>query len=155
MLYTSIKTKIGIIYLLSDGHSLTALDFHKNESHLLAKLDRNFLLFKKVEKQLNEYLDGKRKIFDIPLNPNGTEFQKLAWKTLLKIPYGSTLSYGEQAKKMNKPKAFRATGSANGKNPIPVIIPCHRIITSDGKLGGYSGELKLKKLLLKLEGNQF
>ena len=153
--YTQIQTAVGKIYLLSDGTSLLALDFKKNQNYQDSIKDNSLTIFKQTEKELAEYFSGKRKTFKIKLAPKGTEFQKLAWQTLKTIPFGKVLSYGEQAKLMKKPKAQRATGSANGKNPIPIIIPCHRIITSQSTLGGYSGDIKLKKKLLEIEGHTF
>jgi methylated-DNA-[protein]-cysteine S-methyltransferase len=153
--YSKLKTKVGIIYLLSNGKQLLQLDFSVSANYHLAELNNKLPLFLKVRLQLEEYFNNKRTKFNLPLAPSGTEFQQLAWKTLLEIPHGEVLSYGEQALKMHKPKAQRATGSANGKNPIPIIIPCHRVITSDKKLGGYSGDIKLKEKLLKLEGHHF
>lgn len=155
LIYTHFTTTIGKIYLLSDGKYLLQLDFSKNSAYISATSVRDHTIFIEAEKQLEEYLKGLRHKFDLPLDAKGTEFQKLAWKTLINIPFGSVLSYGAQALKMKKPKAQRAAGSANGKNPIPIIIPCHRIITSDFKLGGYSGDIKLKEKLLKIEGHSF
>lgn len=101
--------------------------------------------------QLNEYFDGKRTTFNLKLNPQGTDFQKRVWKELLNVPHGKTRSYLEQSKKLGAIKAIRAVASANGKNPIWIIIPCHRIIGSDGSLTGYAGGLWRKKWLLELE----
>jgi methylated-DNA-[protein]-cysteine S-methyltransferase len=108
-------------------------------------------LIKKTVQQLNEYFNKKRKIFDLPLSPNGTEFQQKVWNCLQKIPYGETCSYGELAKMIGNPKASRAVGMANNKNPIVIIIPCHRVIGADGSLTGYAGGLDIKKILLGLE----
>jgi methylated-DNA-[protein]-cysteine S-methyltransferase len=105
-----------------------------------------------ARRELAEYFAGKRRRFDVRLDLQGTTFQVAAWKAMLKIPYGKTLSYGEQARSIGKPKAFRAVGSANGKNPIPIIVPCHRVLASDGSLGGYSLGLAMKRRLLALEG---
>jgi methylated-DNA-[protein]-cysteine S-methyltransferase len=101
--------------------------------------------------ELGEYFAGKRKIFSVPLSFAGTEFQKNAWKALTKIPYGKKLSYKEQAKRIKNEKAVRAIGTANGHNPICIIVPCHRVVASNGGLGGYSGGLSVKKVLLDLE----
>jgi len=101
--------------------------------------------------QLNEYFDGIRTTFDLKLNPQGTDFQKRVWKELLNVPHGKTRSYLEQSKKLGDVKAIRAVASANGKNPIWIIIPCHRIIGSDGSLTGYAGGLWRKKWLLEHE----
>ena len=101
--------------------------------------------------QLNEYFKGKRKIFDLPLSPDGTAFQRKVWNELLNIPFGSTISYLELAKRLGDPKVIRAAGSANGKNPVAIIIPCHRVIGADGSLTGYAGGLENKRKLLDLE----
>ena len=102
-------------------------------------------------RQLDEYFARKRTSFDLPLTVSGTEFQERVWLTLAEIPYGETISYAELARWVGHPRAFRAVGSANGANPIPVILPCHRVIASDGTLGGYGGGLPTKRALLKLE----
>ena len=103
-------------------------------------------------KQLTEYFEGRRKVFDLPLDFDGlTDFMKSAYLELLKIPYGETVSYKYIAEKINRPKAYRAVGLANNKNPLPIIIPCHRVIGSDGKLVGYAGGIDLKIKLLELE----
>ena len=101
--------------------------------------------------QLKEFLDGKRKKFDLPLDAEGTVFQKRVWNALQKIPYGQTCSYQDIAVGIKNPKAVRAVGSANGKNPLCIVVPCHRVIAADGSIGGYSGGLKLKRELLGLE----
>ena len=108
-------------------------------------------LLKEAAKQLDEYFSGKRKVFDLPLKANGTEFQKKVWKALTIIPCGQTRSYEQIAIMIDKPKACRAVGLANNKNPIAIIIPCHRVIGKDGKLTGYAGGLELKQKLLELE----
>jgi O-6-methylguanine DNA methyltransferase len=102
-------------------------------------------------RQVLEYLDGKRTDFDLPLDLRGTEFQESVWKALLEIPYGETCTYQELARTVGKPKAVRAVGSANGANPIPLIVPCHRVIATGGKLGGYGGGLEAKAKLLAME----
>ena len=106
-----------------------------------------------TERQLREYFAGKRKKFSIKLDISGTEFQESVWYALNKISYGKTVSYAQQAKLVRKPKAFRAVGSANGKNPVAIILPCHRVIASNGTLGGYGGGLSIKRKLLALETN--
>lgn len=106
----------------------------------------------RTRRQLEEYFAGRRQTFDVPLDLRGTEFQVAAWKAMSKIPYGRTISYGQQAKSIGKPTACRAVGSANGRNPIPIIVPCHRVLASDGSLGGYSLGLTMKRRLLSLEG---
>jgi methylated-DNA-[protein]-cysteine S-methyltransferase len=108
-------------------------------------------LIKKAASQLGEYFNGKRKTFELPLALHGTEFQNKIWKALQKIRYGETCSYGGLAAKTGNPKASRAVGMANNRNPIPIIIPCHRVIGKDGSLTGYAGGLELKRKLLDLE----
>lgn len=109
------------------------------------------VLLKRANKQLQEYFSGKRKIFDLPLAPSGTEFQQKVWSSLQKIPYGKTNSYKEIAESIGNIKAARAVGMANNKNPILILIPCHRVIGANGKLVGYAGGLEVKEKLLKIE----
>lgn len=106
---------------------------------------------KRFELEVNEYLSGERKKFSFKVDQPGTPFQKQVWRELLRIPYGKTISYGELAERVGKPKAYRAAGTANGKNQIAIVIPCHRVIASGGKLGGYGGGLWRKEWLLNLE----
>lgn len=108
-------------------------------------------LIKETNRQLKQYFSGQRRSFDIPLNPAGTEFRKKVWKALMEIPYGETETYGTIAAKIGSPKASRAVGGANHVNPIPIIIPCHRVIGSGGGLTGYGGGLWIKEMLLELE----
>lgn len=105
-------------------------------------------------RQLNEYFAGKRTEFDLPLVPAGTGFQKSVWRQLQEIPYGQTISYGELARRVGNPKASRAVGAANGSNPLPIVIPCHRVIGSTGKLTGFGGGIPVKEALLALESKQ-
>jgi methylated-DNA-[protein]-cysteine S-methyltransferase len=109
-------------------------------------------LLDRVEAQLNEYFAGKRTTFDLPLEPNGTDFQLSVWELLRKIPYGVTTSYGELARRLGEPKASRAVGAANGANPIPIIVPCHRVVGSKGELTGFGGGIERKRWLLEHEG---
>ena len=104
-------------------------------------------------RQLDEYFAQKRTSFDLPLSVTGTEFQEQVWLSLAEIPYGETISYAELARWVGRPQAFRAVGQANGANPIPVILPCHRVIAADGTIGGYGGGLPVKRALLELEGH--
>ncbi|HPV01204.1 MAG TPA: methylated-DNA--[protein]-cysteine S-methyltransferase [Clostridiales bacterium] len=108
-------------------------------------------LIKEAAKQLGEYLEGKRKVFDIPIQLEGTPFQKAVWQALLGIPYGETRTYGEIARHIGNPKAARAVGMANNRNPVAVFVPCHRVIGADGRLVGYASGLDMKKRLLDLE----
>jgi methylated-DNA-[protein]-cysteine S-methyltransferase len=107
--------------------------------------------FAAARRQLTEYFEGRRKTFDLNLRPNGTEFQLDVLKQLQKIPYGTTVSYRDIAERVGRPKAVRAVGAANGRNPIPIIIPCHRVIGSSGDLTGFGGGIPTKKALLRLE----
>jgi len=116
--------------------------------------ERETPLIKKAAKQLTEYFAGKRRTFDLPLEFRGTDFQKKVWAALMTIPYGETRSYGEIAKQIKNPKASRAVGMANNRNPIVIICPCHRVVGSDGSLTGYGGGLPNKEYLLKLEGEK-
>ena len=154
--YKNIKSPIGKITLVSSEEALVALyvndDFMPKKD--LAKKSETHKILLLAEKQLNEYFEGRRFAFDLPINPEGTQFQNKAWTVLKSIPYGEVWSYGQQAKFLNSPKAQRAVGGANGKNPIPIIIPCHRVIGSTGKLTGFSGGMHIKIFLLKLEGHQ-
>ena len=102
--------------------------------------------------EIAEYAAGSRHAFTVPVAPEGTEFQRRAWKVLQGIPWGETISYAEQARRMGRPTAVRAVGGANGRNPLPILVPCHRVIAADGSLGGFSGGLAHKKALLALEG---
>lgn len=108
-------------------------------------------VLEKAERQLDEYFAGERKVFNLPLAPKGTEFQKKVWAALCDIPYGETRSYGEIAAAVGNPKASRAVGMANHRNPISIIVPCHRVIGADGRLVGFGGGLWIKERLLKLE----
>jgi methylated-DNA-[protein]-cysteine S-methyltransferase len=103
--------------------------------------------------QLTEYFSGARTEFNLPLDPEGTEFQRAVWRRLQEIPYGESVAYGELARRLGNPKASRAVGAANGANPIPIVIPCHRVIGANGKLTGFGGGLPVKKALLSLEAN--
>jgi methylated-DNA-[protein]-cysteine S-methyltransferase len=154
--YKRIKSPIGTLTLIADESALIALSVGDEKSPLLesSKKNDNHPILLKTEAQLKEYFAGKRENFDLPLSPSGTEFQNKAWKALSKIPYGNIWSYGQQAKYLKAPNAQRAVGGANGKNPIPVIIPCHRVIGSTGKLTGFSGGMEMKVFLLKLEGHR-
>ena len=108
-------------------------------------------VLQEAARQLGEYFDGTRKVFDLPLQPRGTAFQQSVWRALCDIPYGQTRSYARLAEQIGRPKACRAVGMANHKNPIPILIPCHRVVGADGSLTGYAGGLAMKKALLDLE----
>lgn len=148
-------TPLGEMELTSNSTHLLSVLFVKNGKHALEKQPVAFsAINEKTKKQLISYFNKEQLNFDLPLSPAGTEFQKQVWNELLKIPFGTTISYLTLAKKLGDENVIRAAASANGKNPIAIIIPCHRVIGSDGKLVGYSGELWRKKWLLDHESNQ-
>jgi methylated-DNA-[protein]-cysteine S-methyltransferase len=142
------KSPIGFIEIVGTADSILTLDFVDRQP--AGDPDLPFCL-KTCLKQLDEYFNGKREDFLLNLDPQGTEFQKSVWQQLEKIPYGAVVSYGEIAGIIGKPNASRAVGSANGKNPIAIIIPCHRVVGSDGRLTGYGGGLWRKEWLIKHE----
>lgn len=135
------------LYLVATETHLINIQFTQPQKALLQTTE----LLSMATIQLDEYFQGKRTVFSLPFKLTGTPFQLAVWKELQNIPYGKTTSYKEIAQKINKPKAYRAVGMANNKNPLPIIIPCHRVISSNGKLIGYAGGLKLKNYLLELE----
>ena len=143
------ETKIGKIGIRENGKYITDIIFSKSEE----KTDNinETELIKAAFKQIKEYLGGDRKYFDLPIETIGTEFQKKVWNELRNIPYGQTKTYKDIAFAIKNEKACRAIGNANNKNPLPIIIPCHRVIGSNGKLVGYSGGLDIKEKLLNIE----
>lgn len=154
--FRTMASPVGTLTLVASGKGLAAILWENDDparvplGTLTENGDEPILL--ETERQLNEYFSGKRKTFSIPLDFNGTDFQKGVWNALLTIPYGETRSYGEIAVQLGNPKAVRAVGAANGRNPISILAPCHRVIGSNGKLTGFAGGLEAKSLLLKLEG---
>lgn len=152
MNYYTKQTQIGFITISEEKGFITSLKF-KNEVYK-SKWDKYFLseILNDAFNQLEEYLSGRRTVFNLPLNPHGTKFQQKVWSSLFSIPYGETRSYKDIAEKIGNKDSSRAVGLANNKNPIPIFIPCHRVISSTGDLSGYSGGLELKRQLLSLEG---
>lgn len=153
--YKNVQTPVGRLKLIASEKGLAALLWEDDSpTRVKIKSDeeaKNHPLLLEVEKQLHEYFAQKRKIFDVTLDIKGTEFQQLIWSELLKIPFGETRSYGELAKKIKRPKASRAVGAANGRNPVSIIVPCHRVIGANGTLTGFAGGLAAKTKLLLLE----
>lgn len=145
------ESPIGPFTLASNGEAITQLEFEGGRYPLPQYPRGDDKVLKQARKELDAYFAGKLKDFTVPVAPEGTEFQKKAWKALQKIPYGTTRSYGQQAKVVGNPSASRAVGAANGRNPIAVIIPCHRVIGSNGSLTGFGGGMKRKQFLLDLE----
>ncbi|MDO4811449.1 MAG: methylated-DNA--[protein]-cysteine S-methyltransferase [Eubacteriales bacterium] len=142
----TMETPIGLLTVTEADGAITAIQFggdgvSEPPTELLCR----------AKQQLTEYFSAKRRTFDLPLDPHGTPFQKAAWSALCQIPYGQTRTYGQQAAAIGKPKACRAIGMANHCNPVPILIPCHRVIGADGKLTGYAGGLDTKRYLLTLE----
>jgi len=152
--YTTTDSPIGELLLVGDGDELSALYMQAGRRKRIdpswARSDEPFAT---VVEQLAEYFDGRRQEFDVPLAPQGQPFQLQAWKALRDIPYGETITYGEQARRIGHPDAARAVGAANGQNPIAVIVPCHRVIGANGSLTGFGGGLERKRLLLDLEAD--
>lgn len=146
------KTPIGRIGLVENGSSLTHLFFEGEKGPVGAKENETDLLVR-ASLQLEEYFNGHRLVFDLPLAPFGTEFQRLVWGELMKIKYGQKKTYGQVAEAIGHALAFRAVGQANNRNPIAIIIPCHRVIGAGGSLTGYAGGLGIKEYLLKHEEN--
>lgn len=138
---------IGPMTLVQEGEALARLDFD-----VPSQPEEATPLLLEACRQLREYFAGERKAFALPLAPAGTEFQKKVWAALRDIPWGETRSYGDIARAIGKPAACRAVGMANGRNPLPVFIPCHRVIGTNGSITGYSGGLEKKRFLLRLEG---
>ena len=153
--YDASQTPMARLLLAGDGERLSLLGFATGEMarHPEAGWVEDSAPFREVTRQLDAYFGGELREFDLPLALEGTTFQLKAWGALLHIPYGETRSYGDIARHIGKPKAFRAVGDANRKNRIPLIIPCHRVVDSDGSLGGYAHGLDTKQFLLDLESN--
>lgn len=153
MYYCYFDTPIGELLLAGDVDALSMIGFPKGAMRRDPEADwiYNEEPFENTREQLAEYFSGKRKKFDLPLLLSGTEFQVSVLEALQEIPYGETASYGDVAKRIGRPKAVRAVGAANGRNPIPIIVPCHRVIGSSGDLTGFGGGLDTKAALLRLE----
>ena len=156
MEYTTMESPVGPLLLAADDGGLCIISFagKKRAVRPHRRWVENAKPFADVTRQLRAYFRGALKEFEVPLNMTGTAFQLLVWESLRKIPYGETASYGELARGIGKPEAVRAVGLANGSNPIPIIVPCHRVIGSDGSLTGYGGGLSVKEKLLALESRQ-
>ncbi len=154
----TLDTPIGTLVLAADAEGLRHIEFPSNRH----PVDRAGWvpgaegaaaeILALAARQLREYFDGTRRDFDLPLAPRGTEFQLRVWNALATIPFGATWSYGELARAIRKPDAMRAVGAANGRNPLPIVLPCHRVIGADGSLTGFGGGLPIKEALLRLEG---
>lgn len=150
-----IDSPVGRLLLAGDGVSLIHVDFQSGPQPQLPRGGwvADAAPFRAAIEQLGEYFAGRRRRFDLPLAPRGTEFQRRVWRALLEIPWGKTISYGELARRIGKPSAARAVGLANGANPLPIVVPCHRVIGANGSLTGFGGGLAVKRKLLALEGS--
>lgn len=153
MLYTTIDSPLGEILIAGEEDGLRLIHFQhgRRPKRVGADWTRADEALREPRRQLKAYFAGELKQFDLPLRPEGTPFQQTVWQNLVEIPYGETTTYGELAAKIGKPTASRAVGAANGRNPIAIAIPCHRVVGSNGKLIGYYGGIDLKEKLLALE----
>jgi methylated-DNA-[protein]-cysteine S-methyltransferase len=151
--FTTFHSPIGELLLVAaNDEALVEIRFPNKCATPLPDWREGGPLLTRVTRQLDEYFAGTRRTFDLPVAPTGTPFQQAVWQELTRIDYGTTISYGELAARIGRPKAVRAVGAANGKNPIPIVIPCHRVIGKDGHLTGFGGGLPTKQHLLALEG---
>jgi len=154
MNYAYLESPIGSLLIAGDAEAIRQISFPKNGKAVKPESGWTESARGPVAeaiRQLREYFAGRRTEFDLPLEPEGTPFQKSVWRGLQQIPYGVTISYGELARWVGNPKASRAVGAANGKNPLPIVIPCHRVIGANGTLTGFGGGLPIKQALLDLE----
>jgi methylated-DNA-[protein]-cysteine S-methyltransferase len=155
LFYKEMKSPVGKLKLVAGSRALVAVLWEKERPNRV-KLDQMSLdprhpILIETERQLSEYFAGKRTEFDLPLQPDGTEFQKKVWRTLREIPFGKTKSYLDLARAVGSPKSSRAVGAANGKNPLSIVVPCHRVVGADGALTGFAGGLETKATLLAFE----
>jgi len=156
--FQKIKSPVGPLILVAQGDYLHALVFQKRWAEFKKKFDdlseTETPILKRARQQLAHYFDGKIKSFDLPIKTTGTDFQNRVWLSLAEIPFGQTRTYKQQATGIKSPRATRAVGRTNGLNPLSIVLPCHRVIGSNGALTGYGGGLKAKKFLLELEKNR-
>ena len=154
--YTTFESPVGRLLLAGDSNALRRVSFKgsKRSGPPRPEWKLDEAPFTEAVRQLRAYFRGELKEFDLPLELEGTEFQRRVWNALRAIPYGETISYAQLAGRIGNPRAVRAVGLANGSNPIPIIVPCHRVIGSDGSLTGFGGGLSTKKKLLELESKQ-
>lgn len=153
--YTHMDSPVGPLLLAASDAGVHAIEFHRPRRALPRGHDwreGSHALLDAAHRQLLEYFARRRTTFDLPLAPEGTDFQRHVWRTLATIPYGRTISYAELASRVGRPRASRAVGGANGRNPLPIVLPCHRVIGANGSLTGFGGGLPTKRYLLELEG---
>lgn len=155
LFYKEMKSPVGKLKLVASAQALVAVLWEQERPNRVRldtlKLDQRHPILLNAEQQLREYFAGERTHFELPLEPRGNEFQKKVWRALREIPFGKTRSYLDLAKTIGSPKACRAVGAANGKNPLSIVVPCHRVIGADGALTGFAGGLERKATLLALE----
>jgi len=153
MNWMRLDSPVGALLLVSDGRALREIRFDGEErpARPEAGWQEGGALLERAARQLAQYFAGERRAFDLPLAAGGTDFQRAVWRALERIPYGTTISYGELARRVGNPRASRAVGAANGRNPLPIVVPCHRVIGGDGRLTGFGGGLPIKEALLALE----
>ena len=145
----TMSSPLGDLRLYADGHELTAVSLPSDEP--VEAEQRSSPVLDRTRQQLTDYFAGTRRVFDLPLSPRGTAFQQIVWRALTTIGYGETWSYGQLARAIGRPAASRAVGAANGKNPLAIVVPCHRVIGANGTLTGYAGGLDAKRWLLRHE----
>jgi len=153
--YDTLATPVGPLLLAADDDGLLLVEFHQSRHPATrgeAWQPGDNPILREARRQLQEYFAGTRREFDLPLSPRGTEFQREVWHALATIPYGETISYAQLASRVGRPGASRAVGAANGRNPLPIVLPCHRVIGADGSLTGFGGGLPTKQFLLRMEG---
>lgn len=155
--YITLPSPVGPLKLAATDKGLAAVLFHNGHGRVMpGDMEENagHPVLRAAAEQLDEYFAGRRIAFDLPLDPRGSVFQMKAWRELMKIPYGETISYGEQARRLGDAKKARAVGMANGRNPLSIVVPCHRVIGASGSLTGFGGGIKVKQFLLELEKKQ-
>jgi methylated-DNA-[protein]-cysteine S-methyltransferase len=153
--FVTTDSPVGRLLLAADDEALRLIEF-ASPRHPMARThawkEGDSAILREARAQLGEYFDGRRREFDLPLGPRGTDFQRTVWFALAKIGYGETISYAQLAARVGKASAMRAVGAANGRNPLPIVLPCHRVIGSNGSLPGFGGGLPTKQFLRELEG---
>jgi methylated-DNA-[protein]-cysteine S-methyltransferase len=155
ILFSRIDTPVGPLVLAASAGGLHAIEFQPSRYPVARDgtwREGDHPILRQAATELGEYFAGRRRTFDLALAPRGTAFQQAVWRTLATIPYGETISYTELAARVGRPSAARAVGAANGRNPLPIVLPCHRVIGASGSLTGFGGGLPTKRFLLELEG---
>lgn len=154
ILFRHLDSPVGILTVAATDAGLHAIEFPRNRhpADRQGWAEGDHAVIEAAAGQLQDYFAGRLKVFDLPLAPRGTDFQRMVWRTLAGIGYGETISYAQLAQRVGRPTAMRAVGAANGRNPLPIVLPCHRVIGADGSLTGFGGGLPTKQFLLQFEG---